>query len=277
MPELPEVETIRRGLEPYLKGKTISGISIYNSTILLPEPETFESVLPGLNILALNRKGKYLIMELSDDWRLVIHLRMTGKLLWIEQASTPMPPHTHVVLNFPDQKQLRFNDVRRFGRWWLVPKASLSEISGLASLGPEPIQADFNAQLLNQQLAKRHKAKIKPVLLDQRVVAGLGNIYVDEALFLAGIHPLRTVESLSPQEIDALVSATRQVLNDSIQRRGTSFRDYLDGLAQKGENQNYLNVFQQEGNPCPNCGALIKREKIGGRSSFFCPNCQRLM
>jgi len=276
MPELPEVETIRRTLEPFLKGKVISSLDIYNSSILLPNPDIFQAVLPQKQIAALKRKGKYLIIELSDNWRLVVHLRMTGKLLWTENSQEPLLPHTHAVINFTDNKQLRFNDVRRFGRWWLVKDSDLSQVSGLLSLGPEPIAKDFSPALLKERLAKKGKSNIKSALLDQKVVAGLGNIYVDETLFAAGIHPLRTVESLTAEEINALAEAAREILINSIERRGTSFRDYLDGLAKPGENQNYLKVFQREGLPCPNCQCPIQREKIGGRSSFFCPSCQKL-
>jgi formamidopyrimidine-DNA glycosylase len=276
MPELPEVETVRRGLEPLLVGKTICGIQIKQPAILLPEPEAFATILPGLQIMALKRQGKYLIFELSDDWRLVIHLRMTGKLLWTPQGQSPVPIHTHVIIDFPIGQQLRFHDVRRFGRWWLVPANHLQQISGLAKLGPEPIQADFSGLMLAKQLKKKTKTKIKSALLDQTIVAGLGNIYVDETLFTARIHPQRTVDSLTIKDINKLAEAAQQVLELAIERRGTSFRDYLDGLAQPGENQNYLQVFHRAGEPCPHCGNLIQREKIAGRSSFYCPICQEL-
>lgn len=275
MPELPEVETIRRSLAPYLKGQILCSLQINRPDILLPGPEVFMTVLPGLEILDLQRRGKYLILVLTEGWRLVFHLRMTGKLLWTRQPQTPIPLHTHLILQFTDQTQLRFQDVRRFGRCWLVQEAELDQISGLAGLGPEPILPGFSADHLQKQLEHKRNTKIKSALLDQTVVAGLGNIYVDEALFEARVHPLRTVGSLRPAEMKALAASTRHVLEESINRGGTSLRDYVDGLDQQGQNQNHLQVFRREGEPCPVCGNLIRRIRIAGRSSFFCPCCQK--
>lgn len=274
MPELPEVETIRRSLEPCLTGRQITGLQIRHPGILLPAPEAFAAILPGLRILALQRRGKYLILELSEDWCLVFHLRMTGKLLWTEDPQPPIPPHTHLIFQFENEAQLRFNDVRRFGRCWLVRREEMERISGLAALGPEPIRSDFTAEILKEKLRHKKNSKIKCALLDQTVVSGLGNIYVDEALFEAGIHPLRTAGSLSPEEIHALAEAARHVLQQSIRRGGTSLRNYVDGLDRQGENQYHLQVFRREGEPCPVCGTPIRRMKISGRSSFFCPRCQ---
>lgn len=275
MPELPEVETIRRSLEPCLKGQMITGLQIRHPDVLLPAPEAFTAILPGLRIMALQRRGKYLILELSEDWCLVFHLRMTGKLLWTTDPRSPVLPHTHLIFQFDSQAQLRFNDVRRFGRCWLVRLEELERISGLAALGPEPIRSDFTAAVLKERLSHKKNSKIKCALLNQTVVSGLGNIYVDEALFAAGIHPLRTAGSLSPEEVQALADAARHVLQQSIRRGGTSLRDYVDGFDRQGENQYHLQVFQREGAPCPVCGTPIRRIKIAGRSSFFCPRCQK--
>ncbi len=275
MPELPEVETIRRSLTPFLKGQILCSLQIHRPDILLPGPDVFMTVLPGLEILDLQRRGKYLILVLTEGWRLVFHLRMTGKLLWTRQPQTPIPLHTHLILQFTNQTQLRFQDVRRFGRCWLMQEAELDQISGLAGLGPEPIQPGFSADHLQKQLERKRNAKIKCALLDQTVVAGLGNIYVDEALFEARVHPLRTAGSLRPDELNALADSTRHVLEESINRGGTSLRDYVDGLDQQGQNQNHLQVFRREGEPCPVCGNLIRRIRIAGRSSFFCPVCQK--
>lgn len=273
MPELPEVETIRRSLEPCLAGLSITGINPLYPSALLPDAGMFSQVLPGLEIRRLCRRGKYLIVDLSGDWSLVIHLRMTGKLLW---KPAPQPPalHTHVILSLSDGSELHFQDVRRFGRWRLVETAELCRVPGLCTLGPEPIDGDFSPQVFNAQLARRQKGKLKALLLDQTVVAGLGNIYVDEALFLAGLHPLRTAGSLSPEETAALAGACRQALDTGIRHRGTTLRDYLDGREQQGDMQNFLQVFGREGEPCPRCGAEIRRIRVAGRSSYFCPACQ---
>ena len=274
MPELPEVETIRQSLSPHLTGAGIRGIRALHPAVLLPEADMFCNVLPGLMIRQLRRRGKYLVLDLDQEWSLVIHLRMTGKLLW---KARPEPPavHTHVVLQLADDSELHFNDVRRFGRWQLVETPLLCQVPGLCTLGPEPLDPEYSEALFAQRLQGREKSKLKSLLLDQTFLAGLGNIYADEALFLAGLHPLRTAGSLSPEETEALARACRRVLEAGIQHRGTTLRDYLDGLEQKGEMQNFLQVFDREGQPCPRCGAEIRRSKIAGRSSYFCPVCQR--
>lgn len=275
MPELPEVETIRRSLAPHLAGATIAGVNPLYPGILLPDAGMFTSLLPGLKIQELRRRGKYLLLDLSQDWSLVIHLRMTGKLLWKPAPEDPAR-HTHVVLDLADGSQLHFNDVRRFGRWQLVETPLLCQVPGLCALGPEPIDADFGPGVFARQLAGREKGKLKALLLDQTIVAGLGNIYVDEALFLAGLHPLRVAASLSEEELARLAGACRQALETGVRHRGTTLRDYLDGLEQKGDMQNFLLVFDREGEPCPRCGAEIRRIKVAGRSSYFCPVCQKL-
>lgn len=277
MPELPEVETLRRSLAVCLEGQVIAGLRIIQPSVLLPDARDYACILPGQEIVGFGRRGKYLLLELSHGQQLVIHLRMTGRLLWYVEGAAPAL-HTHVVLDFQSGGQLHFQDVRRFGRWWLTEGRDLAGIpglAGLAGLGPEPIDEDFSAQMLAQRLARRPKAKIKNALLDQQVVAGLGNIYVDEALFIAGIHPLRPAGSLTDGEMEKLAAACRQVLLAGIVNRGTSFRDYVDALDQMGDNQKYLQVYQREGQPCRRCGGEIRRIKVAGRSSFFCPDCQK--
>lgn len=277
MPELPEVETLRRSLAACLEGQVIAGVQIIQPSVLLPDSRDYALILPGQAIVGFGRRGKYLILELSHGQQLVIHLRMTGRLLWYVQGATPAL-HTHVVLDFQSGGQLHFQDVRRFGRWWLTEGRELEGIpglTGLASLGPEPIDEDFSGQVLARRLSRRSKAKIKNALLDQQLVAGLGNIYVDEALFIAGIHPLRPAGSLTAGELEGLAAACRQVLLTGIVNRGTSFRDYVDALDQMGDNQKYLQVYQREGEPCRRCGSELRRIKVGGRSSFFCADCQK--
>jgi formamidopyrimidine-DNA glycosylase len=246
---------------------------------LLPGPELYQELLPGRSVEELRRRGKYLIMCLSGGWRLTAHLRMTGRLLWYDAATSP-GPHTHVILDFQLGGQLHFQDFRRFGRWWLTDAAGLDSLSGLAALGPEPIDPNFSGRVLRARLGLDGKgwggrARIKNALLDQKVIAGLGNIYADEALFAAGIHPLRTVGDLTDDEIERLAAACRQVLNDGIAHRGTTFRDYVDGQGQKGEHKNFLRVFQREGEPCFQCGSPIRRINVAGRSFFHCPACQK--
>lgn len=274
MPELPEVETIRRSLEPLLTGRTITGVTVFHPDVALPNPQALITLLPGCQILGLGRRGKYLLIQLSGGFELVIHLRMTGKLIWTPDPESPRPSHTHLQLELDQGPLLRYQDVRRFGRLWLLSSEEKKQIRGLSTLGPEPIDPEFGPKMLRKQLEKKAGSPLKSALLDQQVLAGLGNIYVDEALHLARLHPRRLCASLTQREMSRLAQATRKVLEESILRRGTSFRDYADGLDQKGENQDYLQVYQRHGQPCPCCGRPIVRDRIGGRSSFYCPHCQ---
>ncbi len=270
MPELPEVETVRRSLQPLLPGRTITGVEVASPVVTLPDSRLFSS-LRGVAFGQIDRRGKYLLFRLSDGRTLTVHLRMTGQLLW-RQPEQPRDKHTHVVLQCEDM-ELRFVDVRRFGRLWLTPE---SEISGLCTLGKEPIDATFDHCYLERALSRHPRANLKGAILDQTVVAGLGNIYADESLFAAGLHPLRKVASLTQGEICALAQAMTEVLQRAIAHRGTSFRDYVDAAGEKGDNQQWLQIFLREGQPCLRCGATVERIKVVGRSSYYCPCCQQL-
>ncbi len=270
MPELPEVETVRRSLIPLLTGEKLAQVKIVTPAVMLPETADF-AVLEGATVKDIKRRGKYLVIQFDNSLKLTVHLRMTGRLVY-QDKEEPYVKHTHAVLVFQSGKELRFVDMRRFGRLWLgEPEA----ISGFATLGPEPLDEDFSPEMLACALKKHAKTKIKSAILDQTVVAGLGNIYADEALFRAGIHPERLVHTLSDQEIMDLAAGMRQVLLAAIANRGTSFRDYVDGLGERGSNQETLQVFRRQGQPCPCCGKIIQRVKVAGRSSFFCSCCQK--
>lgn len=270
MPELPEVETVRRSLAELLPGKKIVGVQV-------AKPQLVElgdlQMLAGQGFADFGRRGKYLIFTMTDGARLVVHLRMTGKLLYHPAAEAPQK-HDHIRLAFADGAELVYNDIRAFGRWWLTDEAGLAGISGLATLAPEPIDPDFCAAYWRGRLLRRSNLSVKAALLDQRVVAGLGNIYADEVLFRAGIHPERRVGSLSPDDDERLTAAMRDILTEAIANRGTTFRDYVDGNNQKGGYQNLLKVFQKKGEPCPVCGTPIERIVVAGRGTHFCPHCQ---
>ncbi|MBM7855050.1 formamidopyrimidine-DNA glycosylase [Desulfohalotomaculum tongense] len=275
MPELPEVETVKRSLE-----KLITGLTIINVDVLMPKiikshtAQDFKKLLMGSEIKKLGRRGKYLLVYLSANKVLVIHLRMTGRLVLLKD-NAELPKYTHVIFYLENDKRLIFADMRQFGRIDLLPEEELANMPGLKKLGPEPLEKKFNPEYLKKEL-KRRRTKIKALLLDQTFVAGLGNIYADEALHLAKVHPERPARDLTAEEIVNLYNAIVTVLRQGIKNRGTSFSDYVDGEGNTGSNQNMLKVYRREGKPCHCCGSIIKRKKVAGRSSCFCPQCQQL-
>jgi len=274
MPELPEVETIKNTLAPLISGDTLIKAHILHPAVIkYPSIETFAKNIEGKTIISLGRRGKYLLFFFEEGGRLVVHLRMTGRML-CARPQEPLLKHTHVIFDLASGAQLRFSDTRRFGCLWLLGPGEEDCYTGMSKLGPEPFSADFNVAYLKGTLGKR-KVNIKQGLLDQRMVAGLGNIYVDESLFAAAIAPTRPAASLTDREWKELTAAIVCVLQTSITHNGTTFSDYLDGRGQKGDNISYLKVYKREGQPCSHCGNTIQRIKVAGRSSFFCSQCQK--
>ncbi len=271
MPELPEVETIVRSLRPLLTGREIVDVKVtYDPIIGYPDKETFAAELPGRQIETVGRRGKYIVIYLVGNELLVTHLRMSGKLIYIENAAE-IDKHTHVVISLDNGYQLRFVEIRKFGRMYLIPKTAPQKAGGFANLGPEPLEMSEEEFL---QAMEKKKTRIKPLILKQEFIAGIGNIYADEALFLSKIHPERTADTLNLEDKKLLFKAIQQVLLQGIENRGTTRRDYVDSFGESGNNQNYLNVYGLEGEPCKNCGTPILRIQVGGRSSHYCPNCQ---
>lgn len=274
MPELPEVETVKRTLTEQIVGRTVTGITIIQpSVIRCPAPAGFTQSIIGKKVQGIRRRGKYLILNLSDDYTMVVHLRMTGQFT-VAERETPIKKHTHVIFDLDDGRHLRFWDQRRFGCIWLVTKGALDRIGGLMTLGPEPLEEGFTIDILTKAVSNR-QARIKGILLDQHVVAGIGNIYADEILYNSAIHPERTGASLTMDEIARLFTSIKYILAQGVEHRGTSFSDYVDGRGQKGSHQNYLKVYQQVGKICERCQAKIERIKQGGRSAYHCPGCQK--
>lgn len=271
MPELPEVETIRRDL----LGATLVGHRIEDVTvrwprhIATPSVEELRRRLPSQGILDVRRRGKYLIFPLSHGDFLLIHLKMTGQLLF-RRATAPPDAYAHTVFHLDRGRELRFCDARKFGRVYLVPDPE--EVVGW--LGPEPLDERFTAEVLGHLLARRW-GRLKSLLLNQAFLAGVGNIYADEALFLAGLHPLRTADSLSPDEVERLHGAIQRVLRQAIAGRGSSVDRYRDASGEQGSYQEELLIFRRTGQPCPRCGGPIERIVVGGRGTHFCPTCQR--
>ena len=273
MPELPEVETIRRDLLPRLVGRTVIEVWLSPNAPKLvrrPSPQELAAGLRGRRIEEIARRGKYLLFLLDDGRTWIVHLRMTGGLVW-RRPSEPQDPYVRARFVLEDGHELRFRDPRKLGEMWLVEDPQ--EVVG--KLGPEPLAEGFTPEALGARLAER-RAPVKAVLLDQTALAGLGNIYADEALFAAGVHPRRPAASLSLQEGLRLHRAIGQVLAQALAYRGTSFRFYVDAQGQKGEHQLHVQVFRRTGQPCYACGTPIERIKVGGRSTHFCPGCQEV-
>lgn len=273
MPELPEVETIRRTLQTKILHRPIQGIKVsYKKVLQSCTEQEFGQALQDREFIRLERRGKYLIWALDSGDRVVIHLRMTGQLV-VVPTGYPREKHTSLQIYMYGDEELRLIDQRKFATVYLLHEPGYGPIKGLASLGKEPLDIDFAPTYLAKEVMNR-TAPIKSVLLDQRRVAGLGNIYADESLHRAGILPNRPAGSLSKIEIDRLCSSIKEVIQEGIAHRGTTFRDYVDGDGRKGGFQELLRVYGREGQPCGICGEPIHRMKLSGRSSFYCPHCQ---
>lgn len=275
MPELPEVETIVRELiSSDLIGKQIASAYVYWARIVeTPSSEQLIRQLQNQRIQKVERRGKYLVFTLSSNETLLVHLRMTGKFEWIEK-NAPVNKHEHVRLVFTDGTALRYQDPRKFGRWSLFEDVS----EKMDKLGLEPLSSEFTAQALTR-LLQNHSSRIKPFLLDQKYIAGLGNIYVDEALWEAKIHPQRQADSLTIQEIKRLHAAIQKVLNKGIKNQGTSLGtgqgNYFSVSGRRGGHQHQLKVFRQDGQACPRCGNAIVKIVVAQRGTHFCPICQK--
>lgn len=272
MPELPEVETVARGLRSLLIGRAIVAASVgWPRTVAKPRAEEFAKGIVGRRVNSVDRRGKYVVIGLDRGY-LLVHLKMSGQLQ-VVRSGEPKDKHVHLVLDLDDGRQLRFRDVRKFGRVYLVRDPA--EVT--AGLGPEPLANDFTLAEFRRLLAHR-RGRLKPLLLNQHFLAGLGNIYADEALFAAHLHPLRKADSLTPQEQARLYSAIRTVLKGAVEGRGTTLTDggYADARGETGTYQERLAVYGQGGNSCSRCQSSIERIVISGRSAHFCPRCQRV-
>lgn len=274
MPELPEVEAVRIGLNQLIKGKTIKNVEVMWPRIIeAPETEMFKRELQKQIIEEVGRRGKFLIIQLTD-YDLISHLRMEGKYEF-HSIDDEIGKHTHVIFRFTDETELRYLDVRKFGRMTLVRKGQALNYRGIQKLGPEPIPEDFLYDPFKEQL-KKHQKAIKPLLLDQALVTGLGNIYVDEALFQAKIHPEQPANTLKEQEVLVLHKSIIEVLAKAVEAGGTTIRTYKNALGEAGKFQVSLNVYGLTGTPCPNCGTAIMKIKVAQRGTHFCPNCQKI-
>lgn len=275
MPELPEVETVKRTLEPQLRNRRIERAILgeYKRTIATPQPDEFQQRIRGRTITGMGRRGKFILMNIDSGDTITIHLRMTGSLS-LADPDAPADHHVHLRLDLENGQQLRYRDVRKFGRWSLLTPEQYTLFD--ESLGVEPFDPNLNGGRFHALLTSRRRI-LKPLLLDQTFIAGIGNIYADEALFRAGIHPRRRSHELSEDESSTLLREIRAVLTESLENRGTTLRDYRDGNEAPGENLARLQIYARAaGEPCPRCGGPIVREVIGQRGTKLCPRCQPL-
>jgi formamidopyrimidine-DNA glycosylase len=273
VPELPEVETVKRTLEKLVVGKTIDSVEVRWPKIIKQPDDVrqFQHLISGQTIKRMDRRGKFLKFIL-DEYVLVSHLRMEGRYI-VTSDTEPYDKHTHVFFTFTDNTQLRYRDVRKFGTMHLFPKGEEEEHLPLSQLGCEPLSEAFSPSVLIERF-KTSKRKVKVALLDQTVVVGLGNIYVDEALFRANLHPEKLVHMITHAEIDRLHRAIVQTLQEAVEQGGSTIRSYVNSQGEIGMFQQQLFVYARKEAPCKTCGNLVEKIVVGGRGTHFCPNCQ---
>ncbi len=287
MPELPEVETVRRGLAELIVDKTVASVTHDTPKSFPNADHDIAQFLIDASILAVRRRAKVLIIDLSTDYSLLIHLKMTGQMVFVapevrfgaghpnDSLINSLPDRsTRVTLTFTDGAQLFFNDQRKFGWMKLIPTIEIATIDFMKKVGPEPLETDFTAGQFAERFKRRAKTTIKAALLDQSVIAGVGNIYADESLWGAKIHPKRLVSSVTPAEFKTLYTELRTVMNLAIEKGGSSNHTYVNAEGKKGSYMNFARVFRREGLPCPRCGTTIEKIRVAGRGTHFCPHCQ---
>ncbi|MBQ7529935.1 DNA-formamidopyrimidine glycosylase [bacterium] len=275
MPELPEVETIRRGLEGYLPGRKIAKVKIGLPKLLInADVDDFSRAVVGETFTSVRRKGKILILDLEKH-SILVRLGMTGQLTFHNsEDEEATDKHTHIIVKNDDDSSLRYRDIRQFGKWYLYSTEELVNCRELNDLGPDPFQDEYTLEALTENLCSTSRA-IKTALLDQKIVSGLGNIYADEVLFDCGVNPNRSAKLLTEDEIKSIYVSIPKILQKSIDNRGTTFSDYRDANGEKGDNVAYLNVYGRAGQVCGRCGEVLVKATIGGRTSTWCPQCQR--
>lgn len=289
MPELPEVETVRRGLQSLIVGKKVASAYTDNAKSFPNAPADVQRFLMGASVVAVRRRAKVLLIDLSSGYSLMIHLKMTGQLVYVDDHARFGAGHpnaslvqslpdksTRVTLTFADGSYLYFNDQRKFGWMKLLPTIEIPNINFMQKVGPEPLEADFTAEEFTQRFTRRAKTSIKAALLDQTVVAGVGNIYADESLWGAKIHPLRRVETITPAEFKKLYTELRVVMSLAIEKGGSTDKNYVNAEGKQGSYMNFARVFRREGQACPRCGTTIVKFKVTGRGTHICPHCQVL-
>ena len=287
MPELPEVETVRRGLATRIIGKCIKTETHDTEKGFPNTAYDVANFLLGATVTAVRRRAKVLIIDVSTNYSLIIHLKMTGQLVYVDASDRFGAGHpndslihtlpdtsTRVTLTFEDGARLHFNDQRKFGWMKLLPTAEVPELPFMKKVGPEPLDASFTAEDFKRRFIRRPRTTIKAALLDQTVVAGIGNIYADEALWGAKVHPSRLVASISDEEFTRIYTAAREVMTLSIKKGGSSNRNYVNAEGKRGSYMDFARVFRREGLPCPRCTTVIEKIRVAGRGTHICPHCQ---
>jgi len=278
LPELPEVETIRRQLNKLLRGRKIVKVEVSLPKMVKASLEQFRKIVAGAKINCVARRAKILIFELSNGWSLLVHLKLSGRLIFRKKEERLQEQDTkwnHLIYEFSDGSRLFHNDLRQFGYVKLVKTEELDEFFKKEKLGPEPLEKDFVLDDFSVLLRKRPNWKVKQFLMDPQNIAGIGNIYSDEILFFGGVHPLRRVGDLKAAEIKKIFGGIKKILPEALKLRGSSDNDYLDALGKKGDYVPRLLVYGREGEKCKKCGGSVQRLKIGGRSAHFCAKCQK--
>ncbi len=288
MPELPEVETVRRGLSELIIGKVVKAEAHDTAKGFPNTPDDVSRFLLGATITDVRRRAKVLMIDLSTEYSLIIHLKMTGQLVFVGEtrfgAGHPndslvndLPDKsTRVTLTFTDGAKLFFNDQRKFGWMRLMPTIEITNIDFMQKVGPEPLSENFTAKEFMQRFARRGRTNIKAALLDQSVVAGIGNIYADESLWGAKIHPKRLVNTITEQEFELLFHEMRAVMNLAVEKGGSSNHTYVNAEGKKGSYMDFARVFRREGLACPRCGTTIEKLRVAGRGTHICPFCQQV-
>lgn len=281
MPELPEVESVKNGLAPILIGQTIAQIDLHRAGLRIPFPVGMDKALKGARIVSLVRRAKYILMQTSAKKTLILHLGMSGRIFAKEDIKSYTPAkHDHLVIRLSNGAGMVFNDARRFGIVYMVEEGAVESHPAISLLGPEPLAEDFTGNILLEKLSGKSMA-VKVALMDQRVVAGIGNIYASEALFEAGIDPTRAAGGMNAKEAKLLVAKIQRILNAAILSGGSTLRDYRKSDGSLGEFQHRFHVYGKEGEPCPRCAkdgkskSVIQKIVQGGRATFFCHRCQK--
>lgn len=289
MPELPEVETVKRGLNKLIIGKIIKTVSSDTERSFPNNPGEVNKFLVGANVTGVRRRAKVLLIDLSSKYTLVIHLKMTGQLVFMDNTSRFGAGHpsdslvgnlpdksTRVIFEFVDGSRLYFNDQRKFGWVKFMPTLEVPNIDFMKKVGPEPLEDSFSVSEFTDRFKRRGRTNIKAALLDQTVIAGVGNIYADESLWGAKIHPKRLVNSITDLEFKKLYQEVRSVMKLSIEKGGSTSRNYVNAEGKKGSYMDFARVFHREGLPCPRCGTKIVKIRVAGRGTHICPHCQKI-
>ena len=287
MPELPEVETVKRGLNKLIVGRTIKSVKALNEKSFSASSDDVKLFLIGAKVLQVRRRAKVILIDLDTDYSLIAHLKMTGQLVFIDKKSRFGAGHpsdslvgslpdrsTRIVFKFEDGSNLFFNDHRKFGWVKLIPTIEIPNIDFMKRVGPEPLEADFTPAQFIERFRSHPRTNIKAALLNQSVIAGVGNIYADESLWAAQINPRTQVGNLSDGQLTELYHQVRNVMNLSISKGGSTNRNYVNAEGKKGSYMDYANVFRREGQPCPRCGTEIIKTRVAGRGTHICPHCQ---